>query len=212
MDSIEHATELPRYADWAPPAHDCRGLGLPDRQDWRVLPVTRTRDSGPLDESNFESACAAFDATGPGAAAWEVHRFGHWGPGWIEILLVNPDCPDALRAAGEIVCALADYPILDEDDFSRREADEIDRAWDAWGHEACVDALCSAVGIDRLSHVRDLLLGAGDALWGLHADRTSGDHCDDEGAHFDFDWCARYSRDGIAQLVRGIRREARAAS
>jgi len=60
----------------------------------------------------------------------EVHRFGHWGPGWIEIILVDPGHYHTLWTAGEIVCSLADYPVLDEEDWSEREFEAAGETWE----------------------------------------------------------------------------------
>ncbi len=124
MDVSDHGRELTRYADWAPTGFDAKGLherdlnGNGDRSDWRVLPVSRTRDSDPAEDSNFTAALELLGGEGDHV---EVHRFGHWGPGWIEIILVDPEDDRAIEAAGEIACRLEDYPLLDEDDCSRRE-------------------------------------------------------------------------------------------
>lgn len=57
-------------------------------------------------------------------------RAGHWACGWVEYLLVREDAPDEIKqAAGEIICALSDYPVLDEEDFSKRENDEVNESW-----------------------------------------------------------------------------------
>lgn len=120
--------QLERYGDFRPTAMDPRGLGLDDRQDWLVGPVTITRDSGPLDTSNWETALECFRALDPDGRDWEVHRFGHWGPGWFEIVLLNPGTAVAMEAA-KIAAALSDYPVLDETDFSEREHEEANRVW-----------------------------------------------------------------------------------
>lgn len=120
-------TEVRLYRDWAPSQFDTRGLGLPDRQEWIVAPVMRTRDSGPRSESNFASALASF---GGESDTVEIHRFSHWGPGWIEILLV---APEHARTVQEITCALESYPILDESDLSMRESEATFEAWITFG-------------------------------------------------------------------------------
>lgn len=122
--------DCPAYADYSPTAFDSAGLGLPDRATWRVLPVIRTRDSGVLDRSNFRTALASLATVDPGGEHYETHRFGHWGCGWFEIILVNPDAPDTvIDAAGGIVAALANYPILSEEDYSDLQSETADAAW-----------------------------------------------------------------------------------
>lgn len=97
------------------------------RETWLTLDVTRTRDSGPLAESNFASALAML---GGESDTVEVHRFGHWGPGWYEIILVRPGT-EAARIGAEIEALLADYPILNESDYSEREQIAADETWAA---------------------------------------------------------------------------------
>lgn len=118
---------LPRYSDWQPTGLDAPGLSLPDRQDWFVLPVIQTRDSTPLEESNF--AVALFQLGGESDTV-EVHRFTHWGPGWFEIILVAPDSHEA-SVADDIERALSNYPVLDDMDFSERELDRATQCWEA---------------------------------------------------------------------------------
>jgi len=118
---------MQRYAEYQPTTFDRKGIALPDQQDWLVLPVMQTRDSGPLDESNF--AVALDSVGGEDSDDVEVHRFGHWGPGWFEIIIVRPES-QAAKEAEEIESALADYPILSEDDHSRREYERAGEYWD----------------------------------------------------------------------------------
>jgi hypothetical protein len=104
------------YKDWAPTAFDSKGSMLDDRQEWFVVPVMQTRDSDAMSESNFAVALRILGGEIEGEV--EVHRFGHWGPGWFEIIIAHP------RRGGEvdeIEASLADYPVLDDSDFSERE-------------------------------------------------------------------------------------------
>jgi hypothetical protein len=105
------------YNTFRPSGFDPSGLGLQSQQDWLVAPVARNRDSGLLDLSNFN---AALDMMGGESDNCEVHRFGHWGCGWFEIIIVKPDTPTA-AIAEEIEEALENYPVLDEDDWGKRE-------------------------------------------------------------------------------------------
>jgi len=110
-----------RYRDWRPTAFDAPGLALPNRQDWFVVPVIRTRDDGePITESNFAVALAMLggESQEEDDDKPEVHRFNHWGPGWFEIVLAPPSLEVKVR---EIVEALETYPLLDETDVGQRE-------------------------------------------------------------------------------------------
>jgi len=83
-----------------------------------------------LEQSNF---AAALEQLGGESETVEVHRFGHWGPGWFDIVIVNPSDTARVSIAEGISRRLEDYPILDEEDFSERESDEFADSWNNWG-------------------------------------------------------------------------------
>lgn len=120
---------MEKYSEFRPTCFDSAGAFLDDRQDWLVCPVSRTRDSGPFNESNFE---AALKILGGESEEVEVHRFGHWGPGWFEIIIVAPGS-EAAKKAEEIEASLENYPVLDDEDLSRREYDGFLESWGCWG-------------------------------------------------------------------------------
>jgi hypothetical protein len=125
-----------KYSEYRPTSCDLPGLGCDDRQDWTVVCTSRTRDSDCLEESNF--ACALTSLGGEGVDV-EVHRFGHWGHGWLEIILVRPGTA-AETEAESIACGLADYPVLNDEDFSEREHVAAERTWaDHYDTESRVD-------------------------------------------------------------------------
>jgi hypothetical protein len=72
-----------------------------------------------------------------------VHRFGHWGPGWFEIVLIDPADTNAVKIAEECEASLADYPVLDDMDFSEEETAEANETWEK----------CFRVK-DRLNYIR----------------------------------------------------------
>lgn len=103
-----------RYSEFRPTQFDPH-FTLEDREDWFVAPWSQTRDSGPYDQSNFHSCLKAL---GGESETVEVHRFGHWGPGWFEIIIVHPDHVKTLE---ELEAAFSNYPVVDDEDLSRRE-------------------------------------------------------------------------------------------
>lgn len=141
---------MQRYSEFRPTAFDPCGLGLEDQQDWWVAPVGRTRDSGPLEESNFETVLADIGGEGDDV---EVHRFGHWGPGWFEVILVRPGTP-AADACEEWERRLEEYPVADEEDFSQRE---FEIACDAWEGMSMWDRIevCAECGVSIFAARRD---------------------------------------------------------
>lgn len=124
--------EYKLYKDFSPTAFDSKGAFLPDRQDWIVLPVAQNRDSGPFDRSNFESALKMLYGESDSV---EVHRFGHWGPGWYEIILVDPNS-DKIQIVDDIIGSLENYPVLDEEDYSEKQFSDYEEGWKNW---ACSD-------------------------------------------------------------------------
>jgi len=123
--------KLEVYREFAPTPFDARGAFLDeDRQGWLIVPVSRTRDSGILSNSNFETAEKMLDDIDSERESFETHSFGHWGPGWFEIMIVAPNSRAASIAA-EIGDALENYPVLNDEDYSRREYEGTIASWDA---------------------------------------------------------------------------------
>jgi hypothetical protein len=78
-----------------------------------------------LQESNF---AAALDILGGEGKNLEVLRCGHWACGWMEYIAIKArnkkGFTSIFRKALDICNRLDNYPVLDEDDFSRREYEE----------------------------------------------------------------------------------------
>jgi len=122
------------YQDFAPTPMDrvgmpVRGEDNPNMYDkWFVLPTMRTRDSSLLAESNWDAAIASLEKRGDEQADEEGYddfttlSFGHWACGWFEIIVAKPLTP-AAKIAKDIDAALANYPVLDDADYYKRESD-----------------------------------------------------------------------------------------
>ncbi|WP_372395277.1 hypothetical protein ABMY26_06620 (plasmid) [Azospirillum sp. HJ39] len=117
------------YSDWRPTPVDRAGIDLDDQHDWLVLPTGQNRDSDHTTRSNFQQALKMLGGEGDHV---EVHRFGHWSCGWLEVIIVQPDTEEAKKAE-EIEKRLANYPLLNEDDISVRESNAYNEAWEEWG-------------------------------------------------------------------------------
>lgn len=169
------------YKVYRPTDYDHSGAFLPDRQDWLVLDVMRTRDSAELEESNFEAALGMLrDAR---ARAYEQHRFGHWGPGWYELILVKPGTVGE-RVGRKIEERLESYPILDEDDFSRREWEHTCESWDDWGRHDFEQALEQAYPwLEEYDLEPDLV----DEIWHKITNVVTVEHMCSDGPHFDYE-------------------------
>ena len=102
-----------------------RDSEVSDPENWAVI-YTHNRDSGLLDQSNADATAKAMepftDVDDPDVV-FESHS--HWAVGHVDgfSLRVFRDgvVTDAFRTYHELKERLADYPILDEEDYSRRE-------------------------------------------------------------------------------------------
>lgn len=94
--------------------------------DYYSAGVGRSRDSDCLEESNFYAMLAEL-----GGESDTVHvvRESHWAVGWVEWIAIHESDEKALRAADRLRQSLDDYPVLDEEDHSRREWEECERVW-----------------------------------------------------------------------------------
>jgi hypothetical protein len=107
------------FAWWNRPADDGK---------WAVV-YTHHRDSGLLDQSNaaaIEEALRPFMEMDEPDVAGESHS--HWAVGWVKGYAIrvfdeNGDITAAFRRYCELRARLADYPILNETDYSQREYD-----------------------------------------------------------------------------------------
>ena len=123
-----HEIEVQTVAEWAPSHFDRRVgsfSGMAYRRDWIVVPVIQTRDSGLLDRCNFIAVTKFLEAE---KAEFETHRFGHWGPGWYEILIVSPE--HKIRAQ-EVSEAFVNYPIFNDDLYSEMQWEATQECWAA---------------------------------------------------------------------------------
>lgn len=83
------------------------------------------------------------DQLSPRSAGWVYDfRAGCSLVSWVEYLLVRADAPDELlQVAGEIVCSIASYPVLDDDHHSELEEGEIDDYWASLSVRDRIDAI-----------------------------------------------------------------------
>ena len=138
---MKYDTDMVKYEKFAPTCFDHKGAYLPEKLDWYVLPVSRTRDSSVLEESNFDVATKILG--GDRENVIEIHRFVHWGPGWFEIIIVNPKAGKTMRKAMGIESSLVDYPVLDDIDYSRREWEEMQETWMQMGLAERIEVCCN---------------------------------------------------------------------
>jgi hypothetical protein len=156
------------YKEFRPTAFDANIPFDDERDDWLVLPISQTRDSGPFEQANFQ---AALNMLGGEGEPVEVHRYGHWGPGWFEIIIVDPNSPEA-ATANDIEASLENYPVLDDELLSQMEYDDMRDSWQGYGEFDFRD---------QLVREADLSDDAADALMDVDADVVFDVFCDNGG-------------------------------
>lgn len=111
---------------------------LHDSDNWTVI-YTHHRDSGLLDQSNAAAIEAELDTftTGSNPDVVAEHHH-HWAVGWIDGYSIRVyrrgRITRAFRKYHKLAQRLAAYPVLDEEDYSRREHEDTisnlaDSAW-----------------------------------------------------------------------------------
>lgn len=101
-------------------------FGRPEMfKTWGLCGPSMTRDSSPLDESNFEVICKDLEERFPDETE-RVHM-SHWAVGWIDTLAVHViedgKPTPAFEALIEWRERLDEYPVADDDDYAEREAE-----------------------------------------------------------------------------------------
>lgn len=114
------------YKEFRPTSFD-NHYYLEGRENWFVLPVYRNRDSNCLERANWDAAVSELGKENEDS--YEIHRFGHWGPGWFEIILINPHNDELVKIAEGIENILFNYPVLDDELFSQYEYEEANAVW-----------------------------------------------------------------------------------
>jgi hypothetical protein len=129
-----------------------RDLDEPD--NWAIV-YTHNRDSGLLAQSNADAITEGmepFTDTDEPDVVMESHS--HWAVGHVDGFSIrvyrNGEITDAFKAYHELSEQLADYPILDEEDYSEREytatlENIIDAAWRVKGDYTLPDGWESEV-------------------------------------------------------------------
>lgn len=102
-----------------------RASEIPDTENWGII-YSHNRDSGLLDQSNAEvirKAMEPFADTDDPNVVFESHS--HWAVGHIDGFSVrvfrDGQITEAFKVYHGLAQRMADYPVLDESDYSERE-------------------------------------------------------------------------------------------
>lgn len=96
-----------------------------EERGWKEIgigPVGRSRDSGPLDLSNFKVISAELQARFPESVC--ILRFRHWAVGWVEEIAFDATKDPVVEAVVAWGEKLEKYPVADEEHFSATEWEE----------------------------------------------------------------------------------------
>ncbi len=123
-----------------------------DKHLWAIV-YTSNRDSGCLDQSNeaqILKALKPFTGWHKDGETVETLSHSHWAVGHVDGFMIRVYEADgttitpAFLVYSELLCSLADYPILNEEDHSEREQVEADQTWANCYREK-----------DRIEYIRD---------------------------------------------------------
>lgn len=137
---------LLRLADrsWAYPA---AYLGA-DYSGTHALVASTHRDADSVNRANWRTWTRALEPytvptdEAPDSPAVLIHGASHWAVGWYDEMLISRDAPvEALEAVADGLDALADYPVLSDDELSAVEIEDEWQAWDAYGRRETVAAV-----------------------------------------------------------------------
>jgi len=104
--------------------------------DW-IMPVdsvrrecayTLTRDSNLLEQSNWDHVVKKLGEEND--ETYLILRFGHWACGWVQHIAINPERKDLCTLAQNLIDSTADYPVLNDEDYSQRVYDDACSFWD----------------------------------------------------------------------------------
>jgi hypothetical protein len=93
-----------------------------------------------LQESNF---AVALEELGGASETVVCATFKHFCCGYFDLLLIHELDDVALQIADDIADRLANYPVLDDDDYSERELNRYDDEINSWAY----DDACNILGI-----------------------------------------------------------------
>lgn len=96
------------------------------------LVYDRNRESSIMENVNYNLICQELGAVDDDfTKPVYTFRAGHWAVGWVEYIIVKRDAPDEIleKAAG-ILHDLAQYPILNDDEYSAAQVDAVLTHWE----------------------------------------------------------------------------------
>lgn len=94
--------------------------------------LSQSRDSDYMTRANFD---ALLDRLGGESKSVRVARFGHWGCGWAETILVHKRATAKLKILNEAMTTLEDYPVLDDSLYAEYEREYFDETFNFYASD-----------------------------------------------------------------------------
>jgi hypothetical protein len=145
------------------------------RGDWLAVASVH-RDADILEQSNFAAFTAALGGESEHVA---IERASHWAVGWVDRLIIDPTASNVVAKAESLAARLEDYPVIDDDDFSRREWEARSESWESYGRSDFIAAIRESFG-DEYADFLDDFPQVADELG-----RDIEGHPEGQGWHFD---------------------------
>lgn len=200
-----------KYAHLTPWTRPANYLGA-EWHGW-YLAYGRNRDSDILTNSNFDGILAALKELpdqddGEGNSTLQVVCENHWACGWVEWIAIHESDAARLGLADELRWKLEDYSVLDEYDFSQREYEAYQEAWQDWGESDFRSALKTQFNLSDTAS--DLLYEYRDELQPFYESLvSSGEYYTSEGSGVSLNVriaANHCSRDEMAAFLRSLRK------
>jgi len=93
---------------------------------------SKTRDSDPLERSNFDCILRDIDPNVDTEKENEniiVVSFRHWACGWVETIMIHESEKKAIAQGNDIQTQLNIYPVYDDDHYDQLKHDEAQDIW-----------------------------------------------------------------------------------
>jgi hypothetical protein len=119
-----------------------RARDIEDAEDFAIV-YTHHRDSGLLDQSNAEAIRKALEpfTEGDDPDVFE-ERHNHWACGWIDGFAIrvfrNGEITEAFKVYHDLAERMDTYPVLSDEDYSRREYEATPTCSTGWRRSACL--------------------------------------------------------------------------
>lgn len=124
----------------------------PEWPDYYVF-LGQHRDSDSLTRSNF---ICGLEAIGGESETVKVIREHHWAVGWVEWIAIHKTDGAALREADQIVSALSDYPVVNEDHWGELQWDTACEYWEQMSVRDRAE-ICKSSGVSIFAARRDYI-------------------------------------------------------